>query len=195
MCEITSLTLAASHKAQSRMNVHHAVPGRSAAARVTTWMVQVLSLDLMKAGVELPRVGNPVPLTDSLLGLAWGSLGIATRQSKARSVCKIVCAGDAPCAVLRLSFVLQRHACQVTAHVDRQSRRSSTVQFGILAASLASGEVSLLDPAPIINPRGQPTAVVHTWTPSPGSKARLRLALLHDSPTCTPALCIYRQRT
>lgn len=46
--------------------------------------MQVLSLDLMKAGLELPRVGTPVTLPAPLLSLTWGSFGIANRVSKVR---------------------------------------------------------------------------------------------------------------
>jgi hypothetical protein len=44
--------------------------------------VQILSLDLMKHGLELPRVGTSVPLSSPLLSLAWGSLGMASGKSK-----------------------------------------------------------------------------------------------------------------
>lgn len=38
----------------------------------------------MKNGLELPRVGQPVPLSAPVLSLTWGSLGVATKQSKVR---------------------------------------------------------------------------------------------------------------
>lgn len=46
--------------------------------------VQILSLDLTSSGLELPRVGQQAPLPAPLRSLAWGSLGVATRQSKVR---------------------------------------------------------------------------------------------------------------
>ena len=51
--------------------------------------VQILSLDLMKQGLELPRVGNPVTLSAPLLSLSWGSLGIATRVSKVCTISRL----------------------------------------------------------------------------------------------------------
>lgn len=49
------------------------------------------------------------------------------------------------------------------------------LQFGIMAASLVTGEVALYDPKALISPAGQQqqqaqNATIHSWQPSPDSK-------------------------
>jgi hypothetical protein len=48
-------------------------------------LMQILSLDMLKAGMELPRVGQAVPLPSPLTCLAWGTTGIASGKSKVRA--------------------------------------------------------------------------------------------------------------
>lgn len=44
--------------------------------------MQILSMDLAKPGLEIPRIGASVPLKSSLLSVEWGSFGIASKKSK-----------------------------------------------------------------------------------------------------------------
>jgi hypothetical protein len=44
--------------------------------------MQILSLDLAKPGLEIPRLGASVPLKSSLLSVEWGAFGIAAKKSK-----------------------------------------------------------------------------------------------------------------
>jgi hypothetical protein len=45
-------------------------------------MMQILSLDLAKPGLEIPRLGASVPLKSSLLSVEWGAFGIAAKKSE-----------------------------------------------------------------------------------------------------------------
>jgi hypothetical protein len=48
-----------------------------------TARMQILSLDMLKAGMELPRVGQAISLGAPLTALAWGTTGISIGKSKA----------------------------------------------------------------------------------------------------------------
>ena len=54
--------------------------------------MQILSLDLAKPGLEIPRIGASVPLKSSILSVQWGSFGIESKRSKVQcSTSAIVC--------------------------------------------------------------------------------------------------------
>lgn len=44
--------------------------------------MQILSLELAKPGLEIPRIGASIPLKSSLLSIQWGSFGIEAKKSK-----------------------------------------------------------------------------------------------------------------
>ena len=98
--------------------------------------MQVLSLELMSPGLELPRIGNPVNLPSPVVGVTWGSLGVATGHSK---VCIILKACARSCASAAddcnaSAFVTQSHA----AHAAPVCSMASSQRRRRMAQSLSS---------------------------------------------------------